>query len=158
VDDSELAEYIERVHLRTREAVERLTDEAVGWRPRPGEFTAGELVAHIAASRLMNARSMCGEPLRYPGHDLPAGTTAGELLALVDRTSAEVLERLAGCDLHSEIESRTSETGRMFAWQRLLGGLSEHEVHHRSQLCEYLSGMGIEPPPLYGLHVEDLPR
>jgi uncharacterized damage-inducible protein DinB len=31
-------------------------------------------------------------------------------------------------------------------------------VHHRSQLCEYLSGMGIEPPPLYGLHVEDLPR
>ena len=41
---------------------------------------------------------------------------------------------------------------------RVLGGLAEHEIHHRSQLCEYLSGAGIEPPALYGLHAEELPR
>lgn len=158
MEDPELVEYIERVHLRTREAVERLSDALVDWRPRPGDFTAGELVAHIAGSRLMNARSIAGEPLRYPGHDLAPGTTVEGLLTLMDRTSAEALALLAACDLWREIESRTSDTGKMFAWQRVLGGLSEHEVHHRSQLCEYLSTAGIAPPPLYGLHVEDLPR
>jgi len=158
VDDAELVEYVERVHRRTREAVERLTDALVDWRPRPGEFTAGELAAHIAGSRLMNARSIAGEPVRYPGHDVAPGTTVEGLLALMDRTSREALALLTACDLSSEIESRTSDTGKMFAWQRVLGGLSEHEVHHRSQLCEYLSTAGIEPPPLYGLHVEELPR
>ena len=48
--------------------------------------------------------------------------------------------------------------GEIEAWRRVMGGLIEHEVHHRSQLCEYLSANGIEPPPLYGLHAEDLPR
>ena len=44
------------------------------------------------------------------------------------------------------------------AWRIVLAGLIEHEVHHRSQLCDSLRAAGIEPPALYGLHAEDLPR
>jgi uncharacterized damage-inducible protein DinB len=40
----------------------------------------------------------------------------------------------------------------------VVGGLIEHETHHRSQLCEYLRQLGIEPPPLFGLHAERLPK
>jgi hypothetical protein len=38
-----------------------------------------------------------------------------------------------------------------------MGGRFEHETHHRSQLCEYLRLLGLEPPPLFGLHAEQLP-
>ena len=42
--------------------------------------------------------------------------------------------------------------------QRAHQVLIEHETHHRSQLCEYLRQIGLEPPPLFGLHAEKLPR
>jgi uncharacterized damage-inducible protein DinB len=32
----------------------------------------------------------------------------------------------------------------------------EHEVHHRSQLAAYLTQMGVEPPQIYGLTIEDI--
>jgi uncharacterized damage-inducible protein DinB len=32
----------------------------------------------------------------------------------------------------------------------------EHEIHHRSQLAVYLSLLGVEPPQIYGLGVEDV--
>ena len=32
----------------------------------------------------------------------------------------------------------------------------EHEVHHRSQLASYLEIMGVEPPQIFGLQVNDV--
>jgi uncharacterized damage-inducible protein DinB len=156
MDTTDLAAYVVRVHGRTREAVERLRDDLVGWRPRPAEFTAGELVRHIANTRRMNVVRLSGAPHTYAGHDIPAGTTVAALLGEVDASAAEAAARLAEVDLMLPVNIAPMGSG--FGWQIVLGGLIEHEVHHRSQLCEYLSGMGIEPPALYGLHVEDLPR
>lgn len=34
--------------------------------------------------------------------------------------------------------------------------LVEHEVHHRSQLAVYLTLLGVEPPQVYGLGIEDV--
>ena len=31
----------------------------------------------------------------------------------------------------------------------------EHEIQHRSQLALYLTLMGLDPPQIYGLGVED---
>jgi uncharacterized damage-inducible protein DinB len=36
--------------------------------------------------------------------------------------------------------------------------MTEHEVHHRSQLASYLTWMGVEPPDIFGLGVEDVER
>jgi uncharacterized damage-inducible protein DinB len=155
MNSEDLAGYVARVHTRTREAVERLRDDLVGWRPRDDEFTAGELVRHIANARRMNLVRFSGVPHTYSGHDVALGTTVAALLAEVDASAAEAAQRLATEDLMLPAPVASNAA---FGWQIVLGGLIEHEVHHRSQLCEYLSGMGIEPPPLYGLHVEDLPR
>jgi len=156
VDSTDLADYVARVHARTREAVERLRDDLIGWHPRPGEFTAGEIVRHIASTRRMNLLRLQGQPRVYTGHDVRPGTTVADLLAEADASAAEVAARLAEVDLMLPVNIAPAGSG--FGWQIVLGGLIEHEVHHRSQLCEYLSGMGIEPPALYGLHVEELPR
>lgn len=152
----DLLAYVRGVHDRTYEAVALLNDATVDWRPREGEFSCGELVAHIAASRAMNVRSICGEATRYEGHELPPLAGWNFVRRLAEHSSTEALRKLENADLAAEVA--TISGARMPAWRLLIAGLIEHEVHHRSQLCEYLSMMGIPPPPLYGLHAEDLRR
>jgi uncharacterized damage-inducible protein DinB len=41
------------------------------------------------------------------------------------------------------------------AW-RLLMAMVEHEIHHRSQLADYLTIMGVDPPQIYGMGVEEV--
>ena len=153
---ADLIGYVRAVHDRTYEAVALLDDATVDWRPRDGEFSCGELVAHIAASRAMNVRSICGEATRYEGHELPPLAGWNFVRRLAEHSSVEALRKLEAADLAAEVTTMSGTT--VPAWRLLVGGLIEHEVHHRSQLCEYLSMMGIPPPPLYGLHVEDLRR
>ena len=156
MDRDDLIAYVGRVHGRTYEAAECITDNLVEWRPREGEFSFAELVTHIANARLMNAGNIHGEGLHYRGHRVKPGTTRADLLRLLLRSSKKSIAQLADSDLERPVSSLTAP--EIPAWNRVLGGLIEHEVHHRSQLCEYLRLAGIEPPALYGLHTEDLPQ
>ena len=153
---ADLVAYVSRVHDRTYEAVTMVPDNLVDWRPRDGEFSMGEVVAHIAAARHMTSRALLGEAIRYEGHDLPPLAGANFIRRLAEHSSSVSLKRLRRADLEREIA--TVGGALVPAWQMLASGLVEHEVHHRSQLCEYLGMNGIAPPPLYGLHAEDLPR
>lgn len=152
----DLIKYVTNVHARTYEAVERLRDEDLGWRPAPGEFTAGELVTHVMNSRLMNLGGIQTGALHYKGHAVKAGADNLAMRRLALRTGKKVIAGLVDADLERLIPQTIGEP--FPAWRRVVGGLIEHETHHRSQLCEYLRQMGLEPPPLFGLHVEQLPR
>ena len=152
----DLIAYVGRVHGRTYEAAELVTDELVGVRPREGDFSFGELITHIANARLMNLGALQGKGIHYKGHAARAGTTRADLLQLLLRSSKKTIAQLTMIDLEEPVASLTAPS--LPGWNRVLGGLVEHEIHHRSQLCEYLSTAGVEPPALYGLHAEDLPK
>lgn len=156
IGKDDLITYVGNVQGRTYEAVERLRDEHLEWRPAPGEFTAAELVYHIANSRIMNLGGILTAELHYKGHAAKAGTTAANLRSLVLRTGKKTVAGLVDADLERIIPNSAGEP--FPAWRRVIGGLIEHETHHRSQLCEYLRQMGVEPPPLFGLHAENLPK
>ena len=156
LDKDALILYVSNVQARTYEAVERIDDAHVDWRPAAGEFSAGELVTHITNSRLMNLLGIQTGELHYRGHALKPGTTAADLRRAALRTGKKVIAGLVDADLDGIIPNSAGEP--FPAWRRVFGGLIEHEVHHRSQLCTYLFEMGFEPPPLFGLHVEALPR
>ncbi|MCW5852532.1 MAG: DinB family protein [Anaerolineae bacterium] len=150
------AEYWQRIHTRTREMVAAIPEESLDWRPAEGEFTCAELVRHIASARRMNVVSATlGEGV-YPGHDERFGISRRDLLHYLDASHAEVSNRLAGLRDDDLAEPRVSNQGQPYpAWNILLA-LVEHEVHHRAQLAMYLTLLGIEPPALFGLHVEKL--
>lgn len=152
----DLIRYVTGVHARTYEAVERLRDEDLAWQPGTGEFTTGELVTHIANSRVMNTESLQTGRLRYKGHTVRPGTNVLTMRQLILRTGKKTIAGLVDADLEQVIPAADGHT--LPAWRRVIAGLIEHETHHRSQLCEYLRQMGLEPPPLFGLHAEDLPR
>lgn len=156
IPKDDLINYVGNVHGRTYEAVERILDGQVHWRPAPGEFSVAELVTHIAASRVMNLGGIQTGVTRYRGHAVKEEVTAADLRRLVLRTGKKTVAGLVDADLERVIPNLA---GPAFpAWRRVLGGLIEHETHHRSQLCSYLGMLHIEPPPLFGLHVEELPR
>lgn len=156
IGKEDLIKYATNVHARTYEAVERLRDEDVDWRPAPGEFSVGELVTHIANTRLMNLGGIQTGEIHYRGHVVKPGTDALALRRLILRTGKKVVAGLVDADLEKYIPQTIGEP--FPAWRRVMGGLIEHETHHRSQLCEYLRQLGLEPPPLFGLHAEQLPR
>ena len=128
----------------------------LAWRPRAGEFTTAELVLHIANTRLMNLMRLQGLPHTYRGHQAPPETSIAGLLGELDHSSEATALVLESADLHRPQAVAPMGTG--FGWQVVLGGLIEHEVHHRSQLCDYLSATAVVPPALFGLRTEDLPR
>lgn len=152
----DLIKYVVNVQARTFAAFERLEDRHLPWRPAPGEFTVAELALHVIAARRMNLGAIAGGELRYPGHEPPPGLTADRLRELCLRTGKKTVAVLTTADLERIIGNLAGEP--FPAWKRVLGGLIEHEVHHRSQLCSYLAALGVEPPALFGLRVEDLPR
>jgi uncharacterized damage-inducible protein DinB len=118
--------------------------------------TLAELVVHIANARAWNAELITGDgAARYAGHDASNYTTTNSLLELAEAASARALELISAAGLEAAIPS---SMGEIAAWRRVFGGLIEHEVHHRSQLCALLSQNGIQPPALYGLFEEQLPR
>jgi uncharacterized damage-inducible protein DinB len=151
----DLIAWVGGVHARTYEAVELLDDAHLPWRPRPGEFSAGEVVLHIANARLINLQTLKGEAQHYRGHALKPGATAFDLRQAILRSSKKTIAGLVPLDFGREVRGISGDP--VPAWQIVLAGLIEHEVHHRSALCEYLGALGLQPPPLFGLHAEALP-
>lgn len=156
IDKDDLIRYVGSVHARTHEALVLLSDTALAWRPAATEFSAGELVMHLINTRLMNLDAIQQQRQRYRGHEVSAGTTAHDLQKLSLRSGKKVIAGLVDADFAIPVPN--TATGSAPAWQRLVAGFIEHEVHHRSQLCSYLTAMGLDAPPLYGLHAENLPR
>jgi uncharacterized damage-inducible protein DinB len=153
---AELLPELDEEAASTRKLLALVPDARFDWKPHPKSWSVGELATHIANARLMNLGGLQGQGIHYKGHALKPGTTRGELLRLLLRTSKKTIANLTAVDLEREVPSLTAPA--LPGWNRVLGGLIEHEIHHRSQLCEHLSAAGIEPPALYGLHAEDLPR
>lgn len=155
VDD--FIEYWEAVARRTREAIEAIPPPHFDWAPRPGEFTLGDLARHLASSRRMNMIRIIERRHVYPGHDRVLAPSLAEALSYLDTTTGEIrygLESLTETDLARLL---VASDGVEYPVWRFLVSMIEHEVHHRSQLCCYLSELGVAPPPLFGLYTENLP-
>lgn len=106
----------------------------------------------------MNWQAFAGNPWKYGGHGTSLGITKQESLAYLEKSNLEataLLEKLPDADLTKKISDLANNSTT--AW-RILMATVEHEIHHRSQLASYLYLMGVEPPQLYGVYMEKLPK
>ena len=61
-------DYYERLRERTRRIVVLIPPEHLEWTFRPGRFTCGDLVRHLATiERWLYAETVQGRPPAYPG-------------------------------------------------------------------------------------------
>jgi uncharacterized damage-inducible protein DinB len=148
--------YFERVYERTLDVVRAVPSEQIEWQPAPGELTCGDLIRHIASTELMNVRAVATGELRYPGHHAELGATHPAAVAYLAECHVAAQSLLRHMDLSRLQLNIPGHWQDVPGWRRLLG-MIEHEIHHRSQLCSYLTLLGCAPPALFGIHVEDLP-
>src|SRR5262245_60801614 len=149
-------DYFASIRRRTLTYVRTIPAERLGWSPREGEFTCGELVRHLAAAEQMFVGAVVEGRWRYPGHTYDPAQPLDALIAELEGGHAAALERLRALDDDVLAQPRPTLNGPPAKAWRLLMALVEHEIHNRSQLALYLALMGLEPPQIYGLDVEDV--
>ena len=122
--------YFEGVRRRTVTAVDRVTPPLAAFRPKPDEWTCGEIVRHLTgAERFFVTKVM------------------------EDRFSTDL--DLGPAEPWEITRARLDET-HASEMARFLMAMVEHEVHHRSQLDAWLALAGTEPPQIYGYRMEDV--
>ena len=148
------------VNKRAVRDIGSLPPEAEGWKPSTGDgenaWGIGELVHHMATSRLWFTAAYCGEGWTtdiWPG---PADTH--ELwIAALDGSAAHVQERMGGSPpewLTRKMESLDTPGVFFSAW-RLLMMMAEHDIHHRSQIDAYAGVMSWPVQQIFGRTAEE---
>lgn len=155
-DPAAFSDYFERIYQRTLEVAQAVPPAQIDWRPAPGELSCGELIRHLGAAELMNVRAVATGMLRYDGHAAEPGATHADALAYLVRCHTEAQALLVALPVERFQLNIPGMWQDVSGWRRLMG-MIEHEIHHRSQLCSYLTQLGIAPLALFGIHVEDLP-
>ena len=155
---ADFIKYFESIRRRTMNYIRVVPTHRLDWSPKEGEFTCADIIRHFAASEKMFVGVVINGRWNYEGHASDQQQGLDELLALLESTHIEAMNtlgQLSDQDLNEPRYGPKGEGHPLKAWRWLMA-MAEHEIHHRSQLAVYLSLMGIQPPRIFGLGVEDL--
>jgi uncharacterized damage-inducible protein DinB len=154
---TQFLEYWDSLRGRTRRVVTCIPPERIEWATRPGTFTLGDLVRHLATiERYMYAETVAGRPSRYAGcgRELADGYEA--ILGYLDRLDGEakaIIAELTDADLNRKCQTPAGVAITTWKWLR---AMCEHEAHHRGQIYLMLGMLGVATPPLFGLTSEEV--
>jgi uncharacterized damage-inducible protein DinB len=150
-------EYYKNVRGRTLRVIHCIPPEKFDWTYREGKFTFADLIRHLAATeRFMFAENIQLRASRYPGHsrDLADGyEQVFEYLNRLHEESLAIFSRLTDKDLQQKCQTPNGTPITIWKWLR---AMIEHEIHHRGQIYLYLSILGIQTPPIFGLTSEEV--
>lgn len=151
-----LAEF-EHEARTARQQLERLPEDAFGWRPHPKSSTAGQLASHLVdcvgwVAPVFGADEFDIDPGTYASFD---AKSPAELLEAFDREVARAKQAMAG----------TADTGATHPWRFKMRGkvrfekpreavfrdmTLSHLIHHRGQFSVYLRLLEVPVPGSYG--------
>jgi uncharacterized damage-inducible protein DinB len=152
-----LLEYFERVRDRTRRVVAAIPPDRLDWTYQPGKFTFADIVRHLAAiERWMYAENVQGKPSRYAGHGPEIAAGYPDLATFFETLHEESMRIFAALTPEDLDRKCVTPAGTPITTWKWLRAMIEHEIHHRGQIYVYLSMLGIEGPPLYGLTSEQV--
>lgn len=150
--------YFDSIRRRTLNYVRLVPPDRLDWAPKEGEFTCADIIRHFSVSERMFIRVAMEGRWKYEGHETEEKQALDELMALLETSHAEALQKLKQFpdpDLNAPRFGPKGDGQPLKAWRWLMV-MAEHEIHHRSQLAVYLTLLGVQPPHIFGLGVEDL--
>jgi uncharacterized damage-inducible protein DinB len=149
---NEFLDHFDRVRQRTRRVADCIPPEHVEWTYKPGAFTLGDLVRHLAvAERRIWAETVHHRPVAYVTHGRELADGRDAVLAFLDRMHAESMALFR--ELTPEALSAKCPTpgGTQMTTWKWLRMMTEHEIHHRGQIYSLLGMMDVPAPSLYGM-------
>ena len=150
-------DYWTSIRARTRRVAACIPPDRLEWTYRPGKFTLGDLVRHLATiERFMYAETVAGRPSRYAGCGRELADGSDAVLAFLDRLGAEsraIFGALTDADLERKCLTPAGTPITTWKWLR---AMVEHEAHHRGQIYLMLGLLEVPTPPLYGLTSEEV--
>ncbi|MFZ5825112.1 MAG: DinB family protein [Bacillota bacterium] len=150
------ADYFEGIRSRTLRFLDQIPPDQIDFAPHPGKFTLGDLVRHLASTEAMFTGAVLQGEWAYRGHGRKHGASLEEALRYLKRTHEDCMARLrAAPDDLLRAKRPTLHGYPVSAWH-LLMAMAEHEAHHRSQVSQYLVALGVEPPQVFGLKIEQV--
>ena len=158
-DLDEFLHYHARVRERTKRVAACIPPEHIDWTYKPGAFTLGDLVRHIAVTeRFIWAETVHNRPCGYVTHGRELADGRDAVLAFLDRLHEESLAQFRA--LTPEMlaaKCATPEGTRLTTW-KWLRMMPEHEIHHRGQIYTMLGVLNVPTPPLYGMTATEVQR
>jgi len=155
---SEFIKYFGGVRRRTLTYIRAVPPDKLAWAPQEGEFTCAEIIRHIGFGERMFVRVAMEGVWSYAGHESGVEPSLEALIAWLEAEHLESMEKLGHFPDKELTAPRYGPTGEghpLKAWRWLMA-MTEHEIHHRSQLATYLFALGVQPPHIFGMGVEDL--
>lgn len=147
----------DRVRERTRRVAACIPDDKIEWTYKPGAFTLGDLVRHIAvAERHIWAETAHNRPPRYTTHARELADGKGAVLAFLDRMHAEAAAEFGALTPAMLDRKCTTPAGVPMTTWKWLSMMPEHEIHHRGQIYTMLGLLDVPVPPLYGMTADQV--
>lgn len=154
---SSFLDYYGKIRKRTGKVIQAIPPDQVEWTYKPGKFTLGDQVRHIAAiERYMYGETIAGRPSAYQGCGKDLAEGYDNIVAWFNemhRQSMEIFSSLRDEDLQREC--LTPGNAKITTW-KWLRAMIEHEIHHRAQIYTYLGMLGIPTPPIFGITSEEV--
>ena len=147
----------ERVRERTRRVAACIPADSIEWSYKPGAFTLGDLVRHIAVTeRWIWAETVHSRPSRYVSHGRELAEGRDAVLAFLDRMHDESMAQFRALTPETlAAKCRTPEGTPLTTW-RWLRKMPEHEIHHRGQIYTMLGMLNVPTPSLYGMTADQV--
>ncbi|MHB9034447.1 MAG: DinB family protein [Anaerolineae bacterium] len=150
MEDSELLKHWDDALKGLYEALDKLTDEQLGFSPREGLWSLGQTACHIAGTEEGWLRHMCfgrwsGAECDYQLQDFPTVAALKKLLMEVHtRTLADFA---ASADVTAHLsEPAVLPWGPTVTWRWAVWHVIEHTIHHRGEIYLMLGLQGMEAP------------
>ena len=153
----EFLHHFGRIRERTRRVAACIPEEHVEWTCKPGAFTLGDLVRHIAVTeRFIWAETVHNRRSAYVTHGRELADGRDAVLELLDRLHEESLAQFRALTPAALQAKCTTPEGTPLTTWKWLRMLPEHEIHHRGQLYTMLGMLNVATPPLYGMTSSDV--
>lgn len=151
-DLDEFLHHLERVRERTRNVAACIPAEHIEWTYKPGAFTLGDLVRHIAVTeRYIWAETVHNRPSRYVAHGRDFADGRDSVLAFLDRLHEESVAQFRALTPEALMGKCTTPAGTPLTTWKWLRMMPEHEIHHRGQIYTMLGMLDVPTPPLYAM-------
>ncbi|UCD24660.1 MAG: DinB family protein, partial [Gemmatimonadota bacterium] len=139
----------------TRQLLERLPEEKLGWKPHEKSMPLGRLATHIAELPAWTKITLKQDALDVGEFTPTILGSVSEILDLFDKNAAECLETLGGTpdDEYSKTWTMTQDGNEVFSAPKgtvMRSFVMNHIVHHRGQLTVFLRLNDVPLPMTYG--------